>query len=41
LVIVERFGHSVLTIHTARSTLAHAAFDLIQVHPKEVAATAR
>ena len=32
---------SVLTIDTARSALAHAAFDLIQAHFKEVAAVAR
>ena len=40
-VIVERFGHRVLTIDTARSALAHAAFDLVQAHLKEVAAAAR
>ncbi len=40
-VIVERFGHRVLTIETARSGLAGAAFDMIQAHLKEVAAAAR
>jgi hypothetical protein len=40
-VIVERFGHRVLTIDTARSALAHAAFDPIQAHLKDVAGAAR